>query len=180
MSLVRSILLTTILLQVSTVCSCSRPGKEPASALPKHEELEAGKAGLSEPLGTLSGDLTIIKNTSRLPGSCRLAFASLAKESKFEMAEPGEKFQAGDVGLFHLPWRRLVLPGISSKSCLIHYEKGGRGHSYYAVLFRVSPDGNATFLWGGAGFQTESDLEQMRADITNGKFRTLGKTETGW
>jgi hypothetical protein len=96
------------------------------------------------------------------------------------MAEPGQNFQVGDVVLFHLPWRRLVFGGFSAQRCFIHYEKGGRGHSYYAVLFGLSRDGKATFLWGGAGNGTSQNLEKLRSDIANGKFRTMGEFTTGW
>ena len=176
----RSLVLAAIFSLVFALCSCSRPSKEPASVSPEPQELKTSNVVLPEPLRTLSSDLTIIKNTSRLPDSCKAAFVALSRQSRFEMAEPGEKFQVGDVVFFHLPWRRLVFGGVSSNRCLVHYERGGRGHSYYAVLFGISPDGKATFLWGGAGSQTESDWKQLRSDIASGKFKALGETETGW
>jgi len=96
------------------------------------------------------------------------------------MAEPGENFQAGDVILFHLPWRRLVFGGFAAERCFIHYERGGTGLSYYTVLFGLSGDGKATFLWGGAGNGASQSLEKLRSDIASGHFRTIGEFATGW
>jgi hypothetical protein len=171
----------TIWLFVLAFCSCSRPSLEhPSGPIPLLEGLKTNTP-LPEPLQTLNGELTIANKTSELPGWCKTAFVTLTKESRFEMAEPGEKFQVTDVIREHgLPSRRLAVAGFSRDRCFIHYEKGGFAHSYFLVLFAISRDGKSNFLWGGTGFHADSDLGQLRSDIANGKFRTHGETQRGW
>jgi len=126
------------------------------------------------------GNLTVVKNTAGLPTSCRQEFVSLSNQSQFEMADPGQKFQVTDVIIENgLSFRRLVFGAFNHDRCLIHYERGGRGRSYYAVLFSQSADGHGEFLWGGAGSQTESGLDQLRSDIAKGNFRTIDFAN-GW
>lgn len=176
----RPLIITTTLLAVLMFCSCSRPGLEqPSIALPQASKTNS--PALPEPLRTLNSELTVVKNTSQLPSWCKAAFIALTRQPRFEMAEPGEKFQVADVIVEHgLHSRRLVFGGLAPDRCLVRYERGGRGHSYYAVLFGMSPDGNAAFLWGGAGLQTESTLEQLRSDIASGRVKALGDAEASW
>ena len=175
----RSLNCSLILLCIS-LCTCTKQPYAAPQATPTPQQSQGGIAELAEPLRTLGSELTIVEKTRQLPTSCKAAFVALTKMPKFEMAEPGESFQVGDVVVFHQPWRRLVLGGFNAERCFIHYEKGGRGHSNYTVLFGVSRDGKATFLWGGAGWGTSPSLEKLRSDIADGKFRTIGESDTGW
>ncbi len=129
-----SIRLTTFVLLI-LLCGCrNSPEQSPANNQTAHIQLQ--DAGMPEPLRSLDGNLTVVKNTAGLPTSCRQEFVSLSNQSQFEMADPGQKFQVTDVIIENgLSFRRLVFGAFNHDRCLIHYERGGRGRSYYAVLF---------------------------------------------
>jgi hypothetical protein len=92
--------------------------------------------------GILDGVFDIVTSVNRLPTPVRSAFAVLARQSSFEMADPDQNFQVTDfITRKGLPWRRLIFAGISAGKCFLHYEKGGRGHSYYVVVFTTDPAG---------------------------------------
>src|ERR1700730_15666878 len=111
----------------------------------------------------LDGDFVIVKNVDRLPDALKTAFSHLSGMDDFEMANPGEKFQLGDViDEPGLPWRRLLFAGISKDKYFIHYEKGGRAHSYHVAVFAIGPERKVMFLWGGPGFPGAKDLTQLR------------------
>ena len=97
----------------------------------------------------LDGDFKILTRVEQLPESVKTAFAALMHQPQFEMADPGRDFQVTDV-ITHqgLPRRRLIFAGLSDRECFIHYETGGRGHSFDLVVFSNAPSG-ATLVWSG-------------------------------
>jgi hypothetical protein len=87
------------------------------------------------------------------------------------MANPGEKYEATDViGEPRLPSRRLLFAGLSRDKYFIHYERGGRGHSYDIVVFEVDPGKEVKLLWGGSGATGAKSLEQLRSMVASGAF----------
>jgi hypothetical protein len=147
-----------------------QPSPPPSEDPAKSDPPVSRKLSAAEKAHILDGDFSIEKNVNRLPDSLKSAFANLAKEVDFKMANPGEKFQVGDV-LYEpgLPRRRLIFAGISKDRYFIHYEKGGRAHSYHLAVFDVNPQGKVHFLWGGPG-SPANDLAQLRTMVTAGKF----------
>ncbi len=111
----------------------------------------------------LDGDFKILTSVEQLPASVKTAFAALAHQSKFEMADPSRDFQLTDV-ITHegLPRRRLIFAGISDRDCFIHYEMGGYGHSFYVVVFSRASSG-ATFIWGKALSKPVRDLAELKS-----------------
>jgi hypothetical protein len=105
------------------------------------------------PPKTVGNGITLIHNTADIPSACKLAFAKSAREARFEMANPGEKYQVSDVIREEgLPWRRLMFSAVKDKRCAVAYEKGGLGRLTYAVVFDTSTD-PATVVWGGSRIQ---------------------------
>jgi hypothetical protein len=94
------------------------------------------QAASIETKGILDGDFTILTSVERLPIQVKTGFAALLHRATFEMADPDQDFQVGDVitrpGLAR---RRLIFAGISDTNCFLHYEMGGRAHSFYLVVF---------------------------------------------
>jgi mono/diheme cytochrome c family protein len=158
---------------VAYVLSLKRP-PEPATrpvepSAPSREEPQKSDSPISHKLSAaekahiIDGDFTIEKNVDRLPAGLKSAFATLAKQYDFKMANPGEKFQVTDViDEPGLPIRRLIFAGISKDRYFIHYEKGGIAHTFHLAVFDVSADGKVSFLWGGPGARA-ADLTQLRA-----------------
>ena len=119
----------------------------------------------------LDGEFLLVKTVDRLPNDLKSAFSQLAGMNGFEMAGPGENFQLGDVIVEHgLPWRRLLFAGTSNDKYFIHYERGGRGHNYYVVVFAIEPERKVTFLWGAAGFPGAKDLRHLRTMVAAGAY----------
>ena len=103
-----------------------------------------------------------ISSVKEIPAPVLMKWAEIAKDSNLKIANPGEKFQVTDVIYEEgLPFRRLIFGGISKDYCLIHYERGGRAHSYKVILFKLSAKG-ADFLWGGILFKRIRDLSELR------------------
>ena len=50
-------------------------------------------------------------------------------------------------------------------------ERGGRGHSYEAVVFALDSGRRLQFLWGGVSFDRAKDLDDLRKAIADGRFR---------
>jgi hypothetical protein len=112
----------------------------------------------------LDGDFRIVRSGDPLPTQVKSAFAALVRDSRFGMADPGQDFQLTDV--IHregVPRRRLIFAGISDKKCFLHYEMGGRGHSYYVVVF-VSGPSEATFIWGGTLPKPAATLVELQSN----------------
>jgi mono/diheme cytochrome c family protein len=154
---------------VAYVVSLKRPADPPKSDSPVIHKLSA-----DEKAHVLDGDFSIEKKVDRLPDSLKSAFAHLAKEADFKMANPGEKFQETDVTGPGLLSRRLIFAGISKDRYFIHYEKGGWAHSFRIAVFDVSSEGKVSFVWGGSGFSAANDLAQLRTMISGGKFADGG------
>ena len=120
---------------------------------------------------TLDGQFSVIKTTESIPKNVKQAFSEITRQSSFALADPGQKYQGGDVVTDrNLAFRRLVFAGVNDDRWFIHYERGGRGHGYYVVVFKVDFDGRAHFVWGGSGASGATDLEQLRKMVVAGQF----------
>lgn len=118
----------------------------------------------------LSDDLTPAVKTKLIPASAKTAFAQLVGDSRFRMANPGENYQLTDAGNWRgLPMRRLVFASVSEKYCVVHLEKGGRGHGYYVVVLKLD-EGKAKFVWGAISDHELKGLDDFGESITRNKL----------
>lgn len=168
-----------VLLLALVVSACKSQPTPPTPASATTSQTSGPDARLPEPERTLSSTLTLVKTTAELPDSCKAAFMRLAHMSKFEMAEPGEKFEATDVVSGNLPRRRLMLGAYSQTRCLISYEKGGWGLSRKVVFFAVMPDQKTEFI-GGTYLDRAASFEDMRAALLKRKMPILSLSEGSW
>jgi hypothetical protein len=119
----------------------------------------------------LDGQFKAISTTEGIPANVKRVFSELTREPSFALANPGQKYQVTDVVVDrNLPFRRLVFAGVKDDKWFVHYERGGRGHGYYVLLFKVDPQGDAHFVWGGSGPNRAKNLEQLRKMVTAGQF----------
>jgi hypothetical protein len=119
----------------------------------------------------LDGSFTDVTKTEAMPAMVKQAFATITDEPSFVLANPGQKFQVtDDGGLPRLPRRRLIFAGVQGNEWFVHYERGGLGHNYCVLLFKVDPHNQLQFVWGGAGFHGASNLDQLRRMIVAGQF----------
>ena len=116
----------------------------------------------------LQGDFSLIKDVRALPAPVLQAFTEQGG-SRLTMANPGKDFQATDVVFFNsLPWRRLIFAGVSGDKCFVHYEQGGRGHSYVLALFNVPAKDDMRPVWRGHCPTRAATLEELRAWFVKG------------
>jgi mono/diheme cytochrome c family protein len=156
---------------VAYVLSLKRPVNPPQSSSPVPHKLTT-----DEKAHILDGEFTIEKTVDHLPDSLKSAFAHLAKEADFKMANPGEKFEAtDDISDPGLPNRRLIFAGISKNRYFIHYEHGGIGYHCDVVVFDVNAEGKVSFL--GAGSGRAKDLAELRALVSSKAF---GGSDNHW
>jgi hypothetical protein len=159
---------------------CSKHAQPPAPAT-QSVRLTQAKVAPSERARVLDGDFAIIKTTAFLPWKCKSAFAALAHQKQFDMAEPSQKFQETDVGMEPgLPLYRLVFVGITTNKCLIYYEHGGFSHSFYVLVLDTSNQTEVKFLLGWAGTAAVSGLNELRAHIEKGEVKGGYHYLTNW
>jgi hypothetical protein len=106
-----------------------------------------------------------------MPSKVQEAFAAITGERSFALANPGQKYQETDVvSEPGLPFRRLLFAGTKDDEWFVHYERGGRGHGYDIIVFRVDAQHAVQFLWGGAGFHCAKNLDGLRKMVAAGQF----------
>ncbi|AIF48416.1 hypothetical protein [Dyella japonica] len=113
-----------------------------------------------------------VRDVAAFPASCKSGFAVLARTSGFELANPGQPYQATDVmgrGP-RLPWRRLLIGGVSADRCVVFYEIGGFAPYRSVVVLDISGKGLATPTWGGADGKNPENLPALISQITKGAF----------
>jgi hypothetical protein len=92
-----------------------------------------------------------IHATTNLPA----AVFSLCADGSGKIAEPGQKWQVTDVVTdASLPWKRLIWAFTDGDYYVVHYERGGRGHSFHVLVCRLKAgDSMPSFVWRGVGGQ---------------------------
>ena len=117
----------------------------------------------------LAKHCALLPSTAEFPNRLKAAFAALTKQNQFALANPTDNYQATDfVEDPKLPIRRLVIAGNCEGFWFIHYEQGGRGHSYAVVLFKDDKGGQPAFVWGGRGGARSNTPEEIRNAISDG------------
>lgn len=119
----------------------------------------------------LDGQFKVISSTDGIPPRIKKAFCEITRQQSFAMANPGEKYQVGDV-IFDrtLPRRRLVFAGASDNRWFIHYERGGRGVTQLVVVFKFDSGDGGHLLWAGAGANRARSLEELRKMLAVDQF----------
>ena len=107
---------------------------------------------------------------SAIPVPVRAAFARVAHEESFAMAEPGADWQETDVILKPgLPFYRLGKVALSKSLCILFYEQGGIGWMYHTDVFQITPDG-ATLVWRAYSPKTITDPSDLLTVIESGRL----------
>lgn len=81
------------------------------------------------------------------------AVVALCADDKGKLAEPRQKWQVTDqVTDDTLPGKRLIWAVTDGEHYVVHYERGGRGHSsHILVATHKRGDGKAKVVWRGIG-----------------------------
>lgn len=118
-----------------------------------------------------SEHFTEVRDAAAFPAGCKSGFATLTKTPGFELANPGQPFQATDVVGPKLPWRRLLFGGVSNDRCVVFYEIGGFAPYRAVVVLDVSGK-TPVLTWGGAGGKNPADMRELISQIAEGAFRS--------
>ena len=95
----------------------------------------------------------LLRFTKDIPETVRDACAAVISDHVFRLAEPGQEFQVTDAILKpNLPRRRLIWAARIPGYYVVHYEMGGRGHSYHVLLVEYDEiQKSARVVWSAAG-----------------------------
>jgi hypothetical protein len=116
----------------------------------------------------LQGDFSLIRAVNALPAPVLRAFTEQGG-SRLTMVDPGKTFRVADVILDPtLPSKRLIFAGLSGDRCFVHYEQGGRGHSYVLALFNVTSKDGTRPVWRGYCRAGAATTEELRSWLANG------------
>lgn len=118
----------------------------------------------------LQGEFTTIEDVKSLPSPVLKAFTEIGGVRPV-IANPGQKFEVGDV-IFDasIPRKRLLFAGVSGDRCFVHYEQGGRGHSYLLALFQLMPGDSMKPIWKGYCGPAK-DIQGLRSEIESDHCR---------
>jgi len=116
-----------------------------------------------------------VRDVEAFPASCKSGFAVLARTPEFELANPGQPYQATDVIARgpRLPWRRLLIGGVSNDRCIVFYEVGGIASYRSVVVLDISGKGLATPTWGGTNGKNPENLPALISQIVGGAFTKI-------
>ena len=79
------------------------------------------------------------------------AVFALCADNAGRLAEPGQKWEATDVIMDDkLPRKRLIWAATDGDYYVVHYERGGPGHSFHVLVAKLK-DGKQSFVWYGVG-----------------------------
>ncbi|MEQ1749222.1 MAG: hypothetical protein ABL974_07350 [Prosthecobacter sp.] len=118
---------------------------------------------------------TILGNAAAPPEVRSIAqlpkvIVSLCADEKGRMANPGQKWQATDVvDEDGLPWKRLIWAAIIDEHYVVHYERGGNGHSlrHFVIAHLKNASTKANVVWHGVGDEMkdyQTFLKALNAD----------------
>lgn len=91
-----------------------------------------------------------IQSTASLPPGV----VALCADVNGRLAEPGQRWEATDVITdSKLPRKRLIWAAMRGEYYVVHYERGGVGHSFHILLATLEGGNKARVLWHAVGDQ---------------------------
>jgi hypothetical protein len=157
---------------------CYTKGNAPPLSEVKQIQFTPDKLTEAERLQFLDGDFTIVKDVKLLPPP---VLETLTEQggSRLVIANPGKEFEVGDYIVdSSLPRRRLIFAGTLSDRCFIHYERGGRAHTYIVAFFKIISPNDAKPLWIGQCDGPAATIEGLRSRLANDVCKTDGSINT--
>jgi len=90
-----------------------------------------------------------VRTTTNLPS----AMIALCADDSGKLAEPGQKWEATDViSDPTLPRKRLIWGATDGENYVVHYERGGRAHSFHVLVASFKKgDTKPKQTWRGIG-----------------------------
>lgn len=98
------------------------------------------------------------------------AIFALCADYKGRLAEPGQKWEVTDVITDDkLPTKRLIWAVTDGDYYVVHYERGGIGHSFHFLVAGLKAnESKSSFIWRGVGGQLK-DYSAFLEALQRGK-----------
>lgn len=113
----------------------------------------------------LEGDFKVVRDVRELPASILQIFTEQGG-SRLLIANPSEKFDAGDVIYPNVPRTRLIIAGVTDAKCFVHYAQGGRGLSFVVEFFSLSSNQNMEPVWKGSCAAPAANFQDLRLCVS--------------
>jgi hypothetical protein len=86
------------------------------------------------------------------------AIVALCADSNGKLADPGQKWEVADaITDASLPRKRLIWAAISADQYVVHYERGGRGHSFHILVATLGAgQAKPQVIWRAVGGQLDN------------------------
>ena len=99
------------------------------------------------------------------------AIFTLCADYRGRLAEPGQKWEVTDVITDDkLPTKRLIWAVTDGDYYVVHYERGGIGHSFHFLVARLKVgESKPSFVWRGVGGQLK-DYSTFLEALQSGKI----------
>ena len=96
---------------------------------------------------------------------------ALCADDSGRLAEPDQKWAATDViADASLPRKRLIWAVVSGELYVVHYERGGRGHSFHILVATLAKaDPKPKVVWRGVGSKLK-DYPAFLSALRSGKL----------
>jgi len=96
---------------------------------------------------------------------------ALCADDKGKIAEPGQKWEVTDfITDDTLPSKRLIWAATDGERYVVHYERGGRAHSFHVLVATLTTaDTNPRVVWRGVGSHLK-DYSAFLAALQSGKL----------
>ena len=96
---------------------------------------------------------------------------ALCADDKGKIAEPGQKWEVTDfITDDTLPSKRLIWAAMDGERYVVHYERGGRAHSFHVLVATLTTaDTNPRVVWRGVGSHLK-DYSAFLAALQSGKL----------
>jgi hypothetical protein len=122
-------------------------------------------------------EVTPLKTMHEIPAEVIRACKGAGGYGDFQLADPGQPFQATDViTAKNLPSRRLIWAVSFPGYVVVHYESGGIAHMFHVLVVAVDASKKAHVLWGTDTWPgTAKSFEEFQAELEFGKLDGAGR-----
>lgn len=99
------------------------------------------------------------------------AIVALCADDSGRLAEPSQKWEATDViSDPSLPRKRLIWAAVAGEYNVVHYERGGRGHSFHVLIATLAKgERKPKVVWRGVGDRLK-DYAAFLSALRSGKL----------
>jgi hypothetical protein len=168
---VRTITLASVILLFVVVrVGVMRYLKDVSRPLGESRRITPSTAGISQSawLEFLNRDFNIVTDVRALPAAVLQTYTEQGG-SRLLMANPGQRFEATDFILdARVPSKRLIFAGVAESMCFVHYEQGGRVHSYVVEFFGKTTNKSMKSLWSSPCDTPAANIPDLRSQLIHG------------